>query len=174
MIIIIKNQEKANELLKADKNQMILRLSTLNEEKNKLKQSINIFETNKEETNKEIINLKALIENKEKIIQEKIIENKNIIKDNEKMNDELLLLKEENKGKENALNKKEEMLKELKDELEEKNIQLENTIKNINDYEIQIKGLKDETKKVLVDKVVMVFEDEAACLEKLSKFESLI
>ena len=146
----LKNQEKANELLKADKNQMILRLSTLNEEKNKLKQSINIFETNKEETNKEIINLKAIIENKEKIIQEKIIENKNIIKDNEKMNDEVLLLKEENKGKENALNKKEEMLKELKDELEEKNIQLENTIKNINDYEIQIKGLKDEKQELII------------------------
>ena len=146
----IKSQEIANELLKADKNQMILRLSSLNEEKNKLKQSLNIFEINQEETNKEIINLKTIIENKEKIIQEKSLENKNLIKDNEKMNDEILLLKEENKGKENTINKKEEMLKELKDELEEKNIQIENTIKNINDYEIQIKGLKDEKQELIL------------------------
>jgi hypothetical protein len=32
---------------------------------------------------------------------------------------------------------------------------------------------KDKTKKVLVDKVVMVFEDEGKCLEKLNKFEGL-
>ena len=32
---------------------------------------------------------------------------------------------------------------------------------------------KDKTKKVLVDKEVMVFEDEGTCLEKLNKFEGL-
>ena len=66
------------------------------------------------------------------------------------MNDEMLLLKEENKGKENIINKNEKKLKELKEELEEKNTQLENTIKNINDYEIQIKGLKDEKQELIL------------------------
>ena len=45
---------------------MLHRLSTLNEEKSKLKQSLNIFETNNEENNKQIIKLKEELKNKEK------------------------------------------------------------------------------------------------------------
>ena len=70
---------------------MILRLYTLNEEKIKLKQSLNMFETNNEEINKQITILKGEIKNKDKIISEKIAENKKIIQDNEKINDEILL-----------------------------------------------------------------------------------
>ena len=44
---------------------MILRLSSLNEEKIKLKQSLNVFESNNEENNKQISKLKEEIKNKE-------------------------------------------------------------------------------------------------------------
>ena len=71
-----------------------------------------------------------------------------MIQENEKINEEILLLKQENEGKENFIKKKDETIKELKEELDEKNTQIENTIKNINDYEIQIKGLKDEKQEL--------------------------
>ena len=123
---------------------MFQRLSSLNEEKIKLRQSLNIFETNNEENNKQIIKLKEELKDKEKIITEKISENKKLIEENEKFNDEILLLKQENEGKEKIIETKDKEIKELKEELGEKILQLENTIKNICDYEIQIKGLKDE------------------------------
>ena len=129
---------------------MVQRLSTLNEEKIKLRQSLNIFETNNEENNKQIIKLKEEMKNKEKIITEKISENKKIIEENEKINDEILLLKQENEGKENIIETKDKIIKELNEELDEKNTQIENTIKNINDYEIQIKGLKDEKQELII------------------------
>ena len=90
------------------------------------------------------------MKNKEKIITEKILENKKIIEENEKINDEILLLKQENEGKENIIETKDKIIKELNEELDEKNTQIENTIKNINDYEIQIKGLKDEKQELII------------------------
>ena len=138
----IQEQEKENNILKADKSKMILRLSSLNEEKLKLKQSLNVFESNNEENNKQISKLKEEIKNKEKIITQKSNEN-------EKINEEILLLKQENESKDKIIKTNEEKLKSLKEELEEKTTQLENTIKNINDYEIQIKGLKDEKQELI-------------------------
>ena len=67
---------------------MSLKLSTLNEEKIKLKQSLNIFEENTEEINKQNIKLKEDLKNKEKILIEKISQNNIIIKENEKLNEE--------------------------------------------------------------------------------------
>ena len=145
----IQIQEKENNLLKADKSQMIMRLSTLNDEKLKLKQSLNIFETKEEEINKEINILKNDLIKKENIINNKNKENKELFSEKEKLSDELILLKNEMTEKENKLNNKEELIKELKEEIEEKNLQVENIIKNINDYELQLKGLKDEKQELL-------------------------
>lgn len=50
--------------------------------KKKLKQSLNIYEENNEEINKQNLKLKEELKNKVKIISEKTTENKNLIKDN--------------------------------------------------------------------------------------------
>ena len=149
--INIQKQEKENNILKADKSQMIMRLSTLNDEKLKLRQSLNIFETKEEEINKEINKLKNDLKQKENIINNKNKENKELFSEKEKLSDEIILLKNEMTDKENKLNNKEERIKELKEEIEEKNSQVENIIKNINDYELQLKGLKDEKQELLLN-----------------------
>ena len=133
-----------------------MNLEKKKEEKIKLKQSLNIFEENTEEINKQNIKLKEDLKNKEKILIEKISQNNIIIKENEKLNEELLLLKQENEIKKESIKKNEKIIKELNEELNEKNIQLENTIKNINDYEIQIKGLKDEKQDLIINKIAYI------------------
>ena len=146
----IQKQEKENNLLKADKSQMIMRLSTLNDEKLKLRQSLNIFETKEEQIIKEIDKLKNEIQEKENIIINKSKENKDLFLEKERINDELMSLKKEIGEKDNLLKKKEDIIKELNEEIEVKNSQVENIIKNINDYELQLKGLKDEKQELII------------------------
>ena len=104
---------------------------------------------------------------------------KEIKKENE-INEDIEMKEEKNDLKVKDVNEKiskvnslcDDFDKALKDynAMKKEKEELKKKVKNISEN----KNKEDKTKKVLVDKVVMVFEDEAACLEKLSKFESLI
>ena len=104
---------------------------------------------------------------------------KEIKKENE-INEDIEMKVEENDLKVKDVNEKiskvnslcDDFDKALKDynAMKKEKEEVKKKVKNISEN----KNKEDKTKKVLVDKVVMVFEDEAACLEKLSKFESLI
>ena len=104
---------------------------------------------------------------------------KEIKKENE-INEDIEMKVEENDLKVKDVNEKiskvnslcDDFDKALKDynAMKKEKEEVKKKVKNISEN----KNKGDKTKKVLVDKVVMVFEDEAACLEKLSKFESLI
>ena len=104
---------------------------------------------------------------------------KEIKKENE-INEDIEMKVEENDLKVKDVNEKiskanslcDDFDKALKDynAMKKEKEEVKKKVKNISEN----KNKEDKTKKVLVDKVVMVFEDEAACIEKLSKFESLI
>ena len=100
---------------------------------------INNSELKKEDFPKKINELQSFISNMKK----ELSENK---KEINKLSEEKIILKKKSEDLELNLNK---ISKEKDDEIEEKNIQLEELVKKLNDQEIQYKGVKYDNQELI-------------------------